>query len=198
MVTQLYKEDIPSQRIELLNNLPGLTLVKLVRYSWWNGEETISELGINSNEVFSFCGGPILCYFNTGLVIGASSDSSRSSILLWVEKNEQGALSEDSFEEDAEYVPINSEDNLYSDEKWKQVVGNKIKEIKILKREPKTIKYANLDNEVGLLITMENDIKFILSHGLHDDSGDFSVIFENQIKPGIKEYLQTLDVTSVK
>lgn len=192
MRTQMYNEDVPSKRIDLLNNLIGLTLNKLIRYSWWNGEKNITELGIKPNQVFSNCGGPVLCHFNTGLIIGASSDSSRSSIIIWVEKNELGDVCDDSIEEDTEYVPISAEDNQFSDGVWKQVLGKKISNVQILKRIPKNIKYADLENEVGLLITMENEMRFVLSHGLHDNSGDFSVILEQQINSDILQQLYVL------
>jgi hypothetical protein len=61
---------------------------------------------------------------------------------------------------------------------WDQIVGRKIKDIHIYKCKPYNSLYFDLPNEFGVGITMENDKKFILSHGLHDDSDTFSILPE--------------------
>lgn len=192
MVTQLDKSDIPSKHEHLLTVIKGLVLVKMVRYSWWRWEDYREISGIESRDFFSLTGGALLCYFNTGLVVGFSSIPSRSSLIVWVEKNERGEICEEACEGDPDYYPINAEDDLYSNPQWKLILNQKLKTINILKRDPKNPKFIDLPNEVGLLVTMENGMKCVLSHGLHDDSDDFSVIFESQIKENIRPYLHVL------
>ncbi|CAI8891029.1 hypothetical protein EMIT07CA2_30302 [Brevibacillus sp. IT-7CA2] len=181
---------IPSDRIKLLQIMKNKKLNKLVRYSWWESEEAMEQCEIAQNEVFSLTAGPLLLYFELGLVVGAASDPSRSSVIIWVEKDDTGYIKNDSVENDTDLYPINAEDNIYSSPYWIQIVGQDIKEINIIKRDPYNALFEELPNEVGLEIVMENDMKFILSHGLHNDSDDFSVITTSQIEVDIIENLK--------
>ncbi|PSJ59038.1 hypothetical protein C7J99_31960 [Brevibacillus brevis] len=142
----------------------------------------MEQCEIAQDEVFSLTAGPLLLYFESGLVIGAASDPSRNSVILWVEKDDTGYIKDESIENDTDLYPIDAEDKIYSSPYWGQIVGQNIKEINIIKRDPQNALFEELPNEVGLEIVMENDMKFILSHGLHDDSDDFSVLTTSQLE----------------
>ncbi|BFH64639.1 MULTISPECIES: hypothetical protein [Paenibacillaceae] len=173
---------IPSDRIKLLQIIKNEKLSKLIRFSWWESEESMEQCEIAQDEVFSLTAGPLLLYFESGLVIGAASDPSRNSVILWVEKDDTGYIKDESIENDTDLYPIDAEDKIYSSPYWGQIVGQNIKEINIIKRDPQNALFEELPNEVGLEIVMENDMKFILSHGLHDDSDDFSVLTTSQLE----------------
>ncbi|UIO43743.1 hypothetical protein LOY85_06205, partial [Brevibacillus brevis] len=81
--------------------------------------------------------------------------------------------------------PIDAVDYTYSNPYWIQVVGQHIKAISIIKRDPQNVLFEELPNEVGVEIVMENEMKFILSHGLHNNSDDFSVIAPSQLEISI-------------
>lgn len=173
---------IPSDRIKLLQIIKNEKLSKLIRFSWWESKESMEQCEIAQDEVFSLTAGPLLLYFESGLVIGAASDPSRNSVILWVEKDDTGYIKDESIENDTDLYPIDAEDKIYSSPYWVQIVGQNIKEINIIKRDPQNALFEELPNEVGLEIVMENDMKFILSHGLHDDSDDFSVLTTSQLE----------------
>lgn len=173
---------IPSACITLLQIIKNEKLSKLIRFSWWESEESAEQCEITQGEVFSLTAGPLLLYFESGLVIGASSNPSLNSIVLWVEKDKTGYRKDEPIEIDTELYPVDAEDKIYSTPYWAQIVGQKIKKVNIIKRDPYNALYEELPNEVGLEIVMENDTKFILSHGLHDDSDDFSVLTTSQLE----------------
>lgn len=189
MNNNLYEETIPSEKISILKLLEGQYLTKMVRYSWVKGEQAVVEYELNSNDVFSLTSGPILLYFQSGMIIGAGSNPSIHSVTLWVERDNLGYVANELTEEDSELYPIYAKDKVYSSAFWSQLEGKEVREISIIKCKPLNAKYSVLPNEVGLLFTMSNGVKFILSHGLHDCSDDFSVIEETQIDKGLMESL---------
>lgn len=179
------KSSIPSDMINLFQLIKNKKLNKLIRYSWWENEEAMEHCEIEPDEVFSLTAGPLLLYFESGLVIGAASEPSRNSVVVWIEKDETGYMKYDSIEQDTDLYPIDAVDNTYSNPYWIQIVGQHIKEISIIKRDPQNVLFEELPNEVGVEIVMENELKFILSHGLHNDSDDFSVIAPSQLEISI-------------
>ncbi|RRJ67452.1 hypothetical protein EHV15_06945 [Paenibacillus oralis] len=114
-------------------------------------------------------------YFQSGLVIGAASDPSQNSVILWVERDDTGYITKEPIENDPELYAISALDKQYSNSYWTQIVGQKIRMVNIIKRNPQNALLAELPNEVGVEIVMDNGEKFILSYGLHNNSDDFSV-----------------------
>ena len=182
----LYPEDIPSRRIELLKAVCDHTIVKMIRFSWCSVDEAIEEYEIDKSNVFSLTAGPLLMYLNSGLVIGASSNPSLNSVVLWVEKNENGETVDDPTELDDELFPVEADND------WIKFAGKKIASFKILRKKVNSAKLAELPNEVGVLIEMNDGNQFILSHGLHDNSDDFSVITEKQIDSCLMDQIDGL------
>ncbi len=185
MNTVLFAEDIPSRLIDLVNSLKGRKLVRLIRYSWEPEKKAIEEYGLAKEEVFSLTAGPLLMYFDDGLVVGSSSNPSRNSVVLWVEKNEAGRFIDRLSEDSEELFAIDSKDQ-YS---WNDYLNKKIDSLKIIKGKMTGVKMEYLPNEVGLLVSFEGGLEFILSHGLHDGSDDFSVIKREQISKDILGHL---------
>ncbi|HEX9061480.1 MAG TPA: hypothetical protein VF941_14965 [Clostridia bacterium] len=192
MNSEFFKENIPSIHTELLNKLKGQKLIKMTRYSWWQASEAVEQCSISAEEVFSLTAGPILLYFESGIVLGGASNPSENSVIIWAEKDGDTYTSEEAIENDPELWGIDAVDEKYSSDFWRKVIGKHIVDFSIIKREPQNAKYIDLPNEVGLMLVTEDNEKFILSHGLHDNSDDFSVITESQIDEGIVSKLQGL------
>jgi hypothetical protein len=217
MKTFLDISDIPSNRSEVLDSLKGLKILNFTRYSWVPPDTAVLEYGIEAKEVFSLTAGCLIMSFDSGLAIGYSSQPSLNSVVIWVEKNEAGETSEELTEEDNELYPVDVRDALYSNIFWANLVGQRILNITILKinyfSSPdeytanqmvwqglsngtiskgtyRSSRYEELTNEVGLLFELEDGSRFIASHGLHDDSDDFSVIQELQIDNEIRHKIQ--------
>jgi hypothetical protein len=192
-MTECFTTDILSKRKALLNEIKNRVLVRMVRFSWYPAEKSTTECEIECSEVFSLTAGPVLLYLDSGLVIGAGSDSSSHSVHIWVERNETGdTLKDEPLELDKELFPIEATDQKYSNFFWSQIIDRKILKATILKEKPKSVMYEDLPNEVGLLITMETGEEFVLSHGLHDESDDFSVIQKSQIDSSLLRGIQGL------
>ncbi len=187
MATPMYSEGIPSERINLIRHLEGQKLTRLVRYSWLPEDVAIDEYGIKKNQIFSLTAGPLLMFFSSGLTVGFGSVPSKNSVILWVEKDEEGKTIENPIESDTELYPIDANEHSC----WKSFLGKKVSAVKIIRQKPKSAKYTDLANEVGLTVIFEDGSEFIISHGLHDDSDDFSVIQKAQID---KSLISQLDV----
>ncbi|MDR6725223.1 MULTISPECIES: hypothetical protein [Paenibacillus] len=175
------KSSIPSDKVKLFEVLKNQTLSKLTRFSWWESSEAMEQCEIAHEDVFSLTAGPVLLYFQSGLVLGAASDPAQNSVVIWVERNDTGYVTEEPTENDTDLYTISALDNQYSNSYWSQIVGQNIKMINIIKRDPQNALLAELQNEVGVELVMDNGEKFILSHGLHNNSDDFSVITESYI-----------------
>lgn len=186
MTTPMYSEGIPSERTNLIDHLAGQELKRLVRYSWLPADEAVDEYEIAKDQVFSLTTGPLLMYFSSGLTVGFSSDPSKNSIVLWVEKNEDGESIEELSENDEELFPIDAKTQpLY----WECFLSKRISSLRIIRRKASTAKLAELANEVGLNVIFEDGSELLLSHGLHDNSDDFSVIRKEQITEDIVSQL---------
>ena len=205
----MYTSDIPSNRSEILDSLKQLKILNLTRYSWERPDRAVLEYGIEAKEVFSLTAGCLMMSFDSGLVIGYSSQPSINSVIIWVEKNEVGETSEELAEEDNELYAVEATDAVYSNNFWARFVGQRISNITILKRSYNTSllsnliifkggyryrssRYEDLPNEIGLLFEVEDGSRFIASHGLHNDSDDFSVIQQSQIDNEIRNDIQGL------
>jgi hypothetical protein len=186
MSIPLYPEDIPSRRIKLIEAACVYKIEKMVRFSWCPVDEAIKEYEIDKTDVFSLTAGPLLIYLNSGLVIGVSSNPSLNSVVLWVEKNENGDAVDDPTELDDELFPVEADND------WIKFAGKTIASFKILRKKVDSAKLAELPNEVGVIIEMNDGNHFILSHGLHDNSDDFSVITKKQIDPELMDQIDGL------
>lgn len=178
--------DIPSRREAPLRRTIGPVLDRMVRYSWWPGHEASIKTAIAPARVFSLTGGPLLLYFDTGLVLGAASKPAINSVEVWVEKGEaEISAGPSSIESDGRLFPIAADDPIYSELFWGSLHGQRVAQITLLKRQPPTVKYERLPNEVGLVLGFHGGARLVLSHGLHNASDDFSVIRPEQISPSL-------------
>ena len=183
---------VPSQRRKLLISLIGRRIKSFIRYSWWPGAEAVTRHCYAESEVFSLTAGPAALTLDNDLMIGFTSNPSQNSVLVWVEKNPMGAcVAEDPMEKDAELSPIAASDARFSNDFWKSLCGQQIVSVSVIRQRAKSVLFERLPNEVAVAIAVESGQRFLMSHGLHDDSDDFTVLTETQmldyLKPSLRE-----------
>ncbi|WP_164707439.1 hypothetical protein [Metapseudomonas otitidis] len=168
-------EDVPSCAKKILYIIKGSTIKKAVRYSWWSPEESAKECDVKDSEVFSFTEGPLLIYLASGEVVGISSDESKSSVVVWLERDLAGNVHEENIEGNREFFPVENNDKIYCSGVWRSVSGKSVREIFIIKRAPQSVSYNDLPNEVGLKLIMSDGCELVLCHQLFAKSSNFSV-----------------------
>lgn len=110
----------------------------------------------------------------TGLVIGAASQPSLISVTLWLDEPPYT-------HSDPELHTIEADDPEFSEPEFAQMLGKRITGITILTRDPENAKWEDRPREAGVLITFEGAPDLLLSHGLHDNSDDFSVLTRKDV-----------------
>ncbi|MFJ4143001.1 hypothetical protein [Pseudomonas sp. NPDC089734] len=171
---------VPSVAIEFLRRLTGKQVAKLVRYSWWPASEVSAQCGIEDELAFSLTAGPLAVYFEGGIILGFSSDPSLNSVIVWDEAARGANQNPSSLGSDEELFAI-SEYGRFSTVFWKQLVGCCVIGVTILKHRQMSAKELQCPSEVGLRFSLSGGKSFIISHGLHDNSDDFSVLEEYQL-----------------
>ncbi|HEX3764722.1 MAG TPA: hypothetical protein VHW23_38770 [Kofleriaceae bacterium] len=162
-------EDIPSRHRDLLGSMLGASITRMTRYSWSPKDVVAVESNLPSKLVFSRTAGPLLITLDSGRAIAASSQPSLISVTLWLDKPP-------SISADPELHPVECNDQDYSEPDFAQMLGKHVTAVAILTREPKNAKWESRPREVGVSIAFDGAPDLILSHGLHDDSDDFSVL----------------------
>lgn len=192
---QLYEEDVPSKQIELLNRLKNNKVCRITRYSWLLASQAMEEWSIPASLVFRLTSGPLLLTLESGLTVGFASLPEKTSVTVWLEKadeNDQkyGVISEDS----SDLFPVEACDSNYSEASICQLVGKQITSIQIIKKVPENLLVAQTPCEAGLIIGFENGDELVLSHGLHNNSDDFAIIFRQEILRSNIEGLQNISI----
>jgi hypothetical protein len=191
-------EKFPSNCLDLIKNTLDKKVIKMTRYSWYQPQEAEEEIaaeiaeGIGNihddpkSSVFRRTTGALVISFESGLDLGFSGIDSIASVTVWVSRPEYG--------DDDELFPIDACDPIYSEDFIHQLVGKKIVEISILRRNYTSPLYSGLPCEAGLALKFENDSELIMSHNLSNDIDNFSVIFRNEIPSEILEQIQEVPV----
>jgi hypothetical protein len=192
-----YTPGIPSQRRDVLKLLEGSTICRFVRYSWWPPEETAEKLGIPSSTVFSQTAGPVLLTLDAGVIIGAASDPALISVMLWIELGQGGLKSSFSVMDDTELFAVDASDPTYCTSDMAAIVHRQIQSVRVLVRTAKNAKWVERPREAGILLSCGNGHELVLSHGLHNDSDDFSVIAKGQINPNVATQLHEVALSEI-
>jgi hypothetical protein len=180
MSTKYMVSMFPSKASELLRPLIGKKVTKLTRYSWWPAEEVATQCGIRDELAFSLTAGPLAVYFEDGTILGFASDPSLNSVIVWDEAARSEGQESASLESDEELFAI-SEVGQFAGEFWTQIVGLSVSGVTVLKRAQMNAKQRELPSEVGVRFCFTGGESFVLSHGLYDNSDDFSVLEESQL-----------------
>lgn len=179
----------PSSRRTLLQELVGKRVGQAIRYSWLAPNEAVTQYGFDKDECFSLTAGPLAIEFDSGLIAAFASDPALASVVCWTERDMSGTWREERLDQDAELFPISANDKSYSSPLMNSLVGATVATITILTRPPVNHKWDELPREVGLRIVTTSGVTIWLTHGLHDDSDDFSVLEESQLLPELRSIL---------
>ncbi|WP_201509304.1 hypothetical protein [Psychrobacter alimentarius] len=191
MATSVYESDIPSNSIGLLAGLVGRKLVNMIKFNNVPEQELIDNYYMEPDEFFPQALGPMLFYFEDGLVIGGGSIPSKNSVVMWVEKKENGKHREWLQEEDERAIPFYAKDY----EEWDIYLDQFVESVTIIKEIPESdSKKLGLPNERGVLIKFENGLDLIMSHGLHDCSDSESLIKLKDINPYFEGRLEFISI----
>ncbi len=182
MNSGLYQERIPSESLGTLAKLNHAKISRLTRYSWLSKAEAVAEWNLSPSQVFTLAAGPLIITLDTGLIIGFASLPSQASVSVWTERTETGESDPELMtENDAELFPIEADDPIYSQQELAALIGREVTGAKLLKLNTEKALLKAVPKEVGIVLTFENGTELILSHGLHDESDDFSVLLKSQI-----------------
>ncbi|AXV78505.1 hypothetical protein CJO79_07410 [Ralstonia solanacearum] len=171
---------VPSKASEFLRRFTGKKVARLVRYSWWPAEEVGTQCGIRDEQAFSLTAGPLVVHFEDGAILGLASDSSLNSVIVWDETARRAGHGSSSLDTDDELFAI-SESGPFAGGCWRQFVGLSLNGFTILRRATVSSKEGERPSEVGLRFKFDGGASFVASHGLHDNSDDFSVLEESQL-----------------
>lgn len=170
-----------SSKLDLLTPIIGEQIVEIIRYSWLAPQAATSQYGLSPGDCFSLTAGPLTIRFGNNLIIGFASDPSLASVICWTERDTNGTWRNERLDQDTELFPISATDNLYSAPKIKSVVGEILTSFTIWKRPSVNHQWDELPREVAIRFVTTNGHDLWLTHGLHDDSDDFSVLEESRL-----------------
>lgn len=171
----------PSELFDLLSTFIDARVIDLVRYSWWPADEVAAECNIENNQVFSLTAGPLGIVFENDRILGLASDPSINSVVVWDESFRRTISLSSALDKDDELFSISAQDEVYAAPFWRQVVGSNLTKLTILKCRAMSTKESDLPSELGLRFQLRNGLSFVVSHGLHNGSDDFSVLEESQL-----------------
>jgi hypothetical protein len=181
LATAMVREaEIPSRRQVLLRAAEGATLRQLTRYTWMSRAEFVDSAA--PDQMFATTGGPVVLAFSNGVAIGASSQPSLISVVVWDARLDDPAA-------DDELVAIDAADPELSSARFASLVGKRLIGSEILIRDAKNAKWVDRPREAGVVLRFEGDAALVLSHGLHDDSDDFSVLTWADVAPALRGQL---------
>jgi hypothetical protein len=175
MDTKFTTSIVPSKARVFLRRFIGNKITRLVRYSWWPAEEVGNQFGIKDELVFSLTAGPLAVYFEDGSILGVASDPSLNSVVVWDEAAISESQSSTSLDKDDELFAI-SESGKFASDHWRRLLGMPLNSLIVLKKNRMSVKEREQPSEVGLRFNFEGNNCFIASHGLHNNSDDFSVL----------------------
>lgn len=175
-------EAIPSRCPDLLASIRGGLVVRMTRYSWTPAETFALENDLRPELVFSRTAGPLLITLESGLVIGAASQPSLISVTLWLDQPPY-------ISSDPELFAIEAADPKFSEPEFAQMLGKRVTAVAILTRDPENAKWEDRPREVGVSLMFDGAPDLILSHGLHDNSDDFSVLMRKDVSLSLSSRL---------
>ena len=104
----------------------------MVRFCWEAADDAFAKYGISARELFEIGPGPLSLYFESGAVIGAASQPSLSSVIVWLERDVHGPKRDDPMAVDPELHPISADDARYADSRWAASHGARVTAICVL------------------------------------------------------------------
>jgi hypothetical protein len=187
-----FRGGVPSTQLPLLRSLVGSAIIGMTRYSSISPEQDLLKYAPWPKEMeFSLAGGPVLIELDDGRVVGANSDMSSISVMLWLEKAADGRMRENHLLRFRDRYPISALNEEYCSQKIRLLLGQKIVAVRILQRVPHVEQAKRRPREVGVVLELEDGNKLLLGHGLCD-GGSFCVITIEQVTAEILSQLVEL------
>lgn len=166
----------PTLSCDILSKIIGKKILGLVRYSWWPKVEISNECRIENVKAFSLTAGPLAVIFEGGTTLGVASDPKINSIIVWFDRENGNRNIDPTLDEDVDLFPIDSSESNYAEPFWSEFTNCVLVGLSIFKKKTMSIGEKELASEVGLCFHFNNGMKFIATHGLHNESDDFSVL----------------------
>ena len=174
---------LPSRQIELLRSLRGRAVLGVERFTYFPPEEAATRLEKPSEQLFSYCGGPVLMTLDTGMEVAVSSDSELVSVLIDVEKSEAGInLSDYPMRAQDNAHLIDVDDWVYSNEKMRAFLGKRIRSFRLW-RVTGNPAFEGRPCQGGLVVVFDDGSELLFCHLLHDGTDDLGVITPDMMDP---------------
>jgi len=154
----------------------------MTRHSWLPVPTAGDAQELAPELAFSRTAGPLLITLDSGAVIGAASQPSLISVTLWLDRLQRGS--------DTGLHMIEADDQHFSQARFARMLGKRVASIAILVRSPENVKWRDRPRQAGVILGLDGAADLVLSHGLHDDSDDFSVVTRDDVKPSLWPRLQ--------
>jgi hypothetical protein len=180
----------------VLRELKGSKLSKLVRYSWEPLDVAAKQIEEDfhspTSSVFRRTYGCLLITLESGLMLGFADRPSEGSIIVWIERTEDGKKkTEHSVLDDNDAYPVDALDKTYSEELIYSLVGQEISSVSIMKRnDPNWAR--EVPGEVGVALKFKNNLELIISRNLCENIDDFALVFRNEIDSDVFDQIQEI------
>ncbi len=195
-MNKISNELIPSESEELLLSLKNMELIGMIRDSWVTEQDFINEyqdeedMKITKNDVFSLTQGAVLLYFNNRIMLGVGSQDSLWSVTVW---SEQQKFCKDHILTDPNFETFPLDASNYKP--WKNFLGKRVTGITYMTQKKQYAFSQNCPCEVGLLITLENSLQFVIGLGIHEiNDFEFVIISPSEIS---KYWSERLDFRKI-
>ena len=188
--------DIPSRSCHVLRRTLGRVIVGLEKYHRRSLEEKMETSHAPPEQMFALLYGPLYITLDNGLIVGAGSDPSLASVVIGIEQHELGAVSPVSVKYPVRSSPafhrVDVLDPVYSNDTMRSFLNKRIETFRLYERCPANASLAARPREAALVLVCEGNRELILSHGLHDDSDDFSVLTWDMVLPELVPQLHEI------
>lgn len=189
-----FTDNIPSSCKSILHSLKGTSINRLIRCSWDKFSEfDLDNLyNISKTDFFRLTSGAIVIQLENGVEIGVYSQEDLNSIIIWGERNIDGEISDDYYKNDNVLIENNNTD--YTTIRENKLSLQQIQSVEILKVPPKSDKYKELPNEIGLLFQLGNGEELVFSHNLISASDSFSIAYSDELQGYRRNDFMSIDL----
>ena len=176
-------ELLPLSAGELLTSRIGKRLTSFVRYLSDPKEEYAAEIGEPEHTTFAMSMGAISMGFDDGIVIALGTAISSNCVVLM----QDGAGQRPALKDDPDAFPVDARDPIYSQKKYGNLIGLKLKKLSAFKSNTRYGRYYNTPDEIGLAFLFDDNSKIVFGHGYEKGLCLPGLIFYDEIEPSIRE-----------
>lgn len=181
-----------SDALDFLKTCKNQEIKNLYRASWFSEEEYVTQFGYADDRIFCFTSGAVVIELSNNVIFGIGSQESWASLTIWVERDEQMNWSGDKIIRDPEIHVLSAENTQYAKPRFREMLGKKIRSLKILKMKPYDSRYVGLPNDSGLILELENDLKLIVSYNLVRSPDNMCLVCEEDLPAESWEQIESI------